>query len=431
MSTIKRLQRLTGDFPPNRKELVKNEMIGDLRRRVEAIMARRPVMTSKPPYSFHGHPPPLKTLIQGEEVENSQGKFFLSHDLLQGSYRHGSRHLRTASDLDMKSLSLLANHENMRHFDYTDGLFLDTETTGLAGGTGTLPFLIGMGWFERETFTIRQIFVRDFTEERASLTFFLDLLKTKRFLVTFNGKAFDVGLLSTRLIMNRLNNPLPDIPHLDLLHSSRRLLGHRIDNSRLATIEEVILGLRREGDLPGKEIPQRYFDWLRFRDARIMLDVFQHNRLDVLSMVVLTIHLTEMLNTHHNDDFIEPYDLIAASRLLIDRGNILEAQRILESLMSSDNVNIARESRKILSLIYKRSDLLDHAIKIWEMMIADDMADIFATEELAKWYEHRNHDFKKAFHLVNQALGQSRNMTSSERESLNHRLKRLQIKLCI
>lgn len=429
MNTIKRLQRLTGEVIPNRKKPTGDETISELRKRVEAIMVRRPaVKTSTPPCLPHGDLHPLKLLIQGEEVENDLGKFFLAHDLIHCSYRHGFRRIGEISNLDMGAVSLLANNPDMIHFDYKDALFLDTETTGLAGGTGTLPFLIGMGWFEEESFIIRQIFVRDFSEERAALAYFLDVTKKKCFLVTFNGKAFDVGLLSTRLIMNRLNTPLSSLPHLDLLHPSRRLLGHRVDNNRLATLEEAILGHRREGDLPGSEMPQRYFDWLKSRDARLMVDVFEHNRLDVISMVALTIHLAEILTPCSGANHIETRDLIAASRLLIDRGNISGAEKILETLIHSEDPDVACESRRMLSIIYKRLDSWEKAVEIWEMMITDRPGDIFSSEELAKWYEHKKHDFKKAINIVNQALNQTRHIGGLERETLMHRLKRLQIR---
>jgi uncharacterized protein len=432
MKTIKRLQRLTGDFKSDRKDPAHNVTISELRRRMDTIMIRRPaVTTSKPPLSSYGNAIPLKSLIKGEELENDRGKFFLAHDEIHGSHRHGTHRLSEISALDMNTVSILANNASIRHYTYTDGLFLDTETTGLSGGTGTLPFLIGLGWFEGESFIIKQIFVRDFTEECASLTFFLDLAKTKRFLVTFNGKAFDVGLLSTRLIMNRFHTPLSDMPHLDLLHPSRRLFSHRIDNSRLATLEEAILGYHRKGDLPGCEIPQRYFDWLKYRDSRLIADVFEHNRLDVISMVALTIHLSDLLQTCPSMDRIEPRDLISASRLLIDRGKISDAMKTLDFLIYSKDHSVACESRRMLSLIYKRSELWEKAIELWEMMIADNPVNIFATEELAKWYEHKKHDFKKAIHIVNQALIQSQNISGHDRESLMHRLKRLQMLICI
>jgi uncharacterized protein len=425
MSTIKRLQRLTGEYPKAQNDSPQADVISELRRRVDAVMSRHSRIPSKSPQPFTDTAPKIESLINGEEIENDSGKFYLVQDRIPGTYRHGHRHLRAVCDIDMKALSLLANHADITHFNYTDALFLDTETTGLSGGTGTLPFLIGLGWFEGDSFMIRQIFIRDFKEERASLSFLLNLAREKRFLVTFNGKAFDIGLLSTRLIMNRLHDSLSSIPHLDLLHPSRRLLGHRTENNRLSTLEASILGFRREGDVPGSEIPQRYFDWLRYRDPRLLADVFEHNRLDVISMVALTVHLAEILKADSDADFIEESDLIAASRLLADRDDFPGAQSILEMLVESPDRQSVKESRKLLSLLYKRSGSYDKSTKIWEMMIADDPFDVFAAEELAKWYEHRQYDFKKAYCLIENVLLHSHNMTDSEKDSFNHRLMRL------
>lgn len=425
MNTTKRLKRLVTDLEPHPKSNTGERVISELRKRVEAIMSRRPGETVPSPPCVQKNYFPLESLIHGEEMENHAGKFYLAHKRVPVTFRHGFRKLQTISQLNMNTLSVLANHPNMDRFHYRDGLFLDTETTGLAGGTGTLPFLIGIGWFEEEHFIIKQIFIRDFKEERASLFFLLDLAKTKRFLITFNGKAFDIGLLSTRLILNRLHNSLSELPHLDLLHPSRRLLGHRTDNSRLVTLEESVLGFRRKGDLPGSEIPGRYFDWLKSRDARFMLDVFEHNRLDIISMVSLTIHLAEIFDNHTDKGVTDFYEHIAASRLLLDRGEIPAAQRILKPLIFSDNRNIACESRRILSLIYKRTGFYGDAIKIWEMMILDDPGDIYGTEELAKFYEHKKHDFNRALDLVHRLLSRSGHINRVERESLNHRFNRL------
>jgi len=428
MSTIKRLQRLIGEYPQGQNKPTRADVIGELRRRVDTVMSRHVSASPKAPSPFRGTPPKLESLIRGEEIENDSGKFYLTEDIIPGAYHHGIHPLRNICDIDMKVLSMLADHSDITHFSYTDALFLDTETTGLAGGTGTLPFLIGMGWFEGDSFVVRQIFIRDFKEERASLVFLLNLIQGKRFLVTFNGKTFDIGLLSTRLIMNRLHDSLSSIPHLDLLHPSRRLLGHRTDNTRLSTLEASILGFRREGDLPGSEIPQRYFDWLKYGDARLLTDIFDHNRLDVISMVALTIHLAEILRDHHNARFVEPSDLLAAARLLIDRERIPEAQNVLVELINATDRCLACESRGLLSLLYKRAGLYDDAIKIWNMMIADDPCDLFAVEELAKWYEHRERDFSRAITVVEHLLRHSRNMTSFEKESFNHRLARLRMR---
>jgi hypothetical protein len=142
----------------------------------------------------------------------------------------------------------------------------------------------------------------------------------------------------------------------------------------------------------------------------------------------LTIHLAEILKGHQDDDSVEQCDLIAASRLLADRGNMPEAAAILETLICSDDTTISHQSRQLLSLIYKREGNLDKAIHVWEMMHMDDPSDIFATVELAKWYEHRARNYKKAFLMVNRVLDESRDMTCKERKALTHRRNRLLVR---
>ena len=425
MSIIKRLQRLTGEDPQKHKSSPRTDEISELRKRIESIMSRRKIAALTPSLTEYEIPLALKDMIEGDEHENSFGTFFIANGFHTGLTKHGRRHIREIFDLDMNSVALLANCPDLASFKYNDALFLDTETTGLSGGTGTLAFLIGLGWFENETFVTQQIFARDFSEERASLSFLLDLSREKRFLVTFNGKAFDVGLLATRFVLNRLPDLLSGMPHFDLLHPSRRLLGHRLDNNRLTTLEKDIIGFHRDGDIPGSEIPQRYFDWLRRRDARLMVDVFEHNRLDVVSMAILTLHLAEMLKYEGDKITCDHFDLLAVSKLLHHRGDSPGAVIILESLIDSDNPHVAFEARRTLSLIRKRSGCWNDAVRLWEMILSNDSGNYFAVAELAKYFEHRMRDFKKAIDIVSFALNTSLLMTIPEKESLIHRLHRL------
>jgi uncharacterized protein YprB with RNaseH-like and TPR domain len=288
MSLMNRLERLTGDKKgeggtAHPGEGSRADEIRALRERVDALLSHRSEARgpSVPP-SGRGRGVPLEELVPGAEAANDAGVFFCSHRLAGGSYRHGTRCIGDITNLDMGRLAVLANAPALRGLDYRRALFLDTETTGLAGGTGTVAFLIGLGWFEGDGFVTQQLFARDYAEERATLLHLKDQLRGRAFLVSFNGKAFDATLLATRFIMNRLADPLSGLPHLDLLHPARRLLSHRLADRRLGTLEAAVLGFEREGDIPGSEIPQRYFDWLRRRDGRLMADVFEHNRLDIL-----------------------------------------------------------------------------------------------------------------------------------------------------
>jgi hypothetical protein len=329
----------------------------------------------------------------------------------------------------MDRLAVLGNDPTLRGLDYHDALFLDTETTGLAGGTGTVAFLIGLGWFEGDTFITRQLFARDYGEERATLLGLRELLKGKRFLVSFNGKAFDANLLAARFIMNRMPDPLAGLPHLDLLHPARRLLSHRLTDRRLGSLEAAILGFEREGDVPGNEIPQRYFDWLRRRDGRLMADVFEHNRLDILSLAALAAHLAELLDPDGENTRYHPGDRLAAARLFLARECPDQAVRLLDPLVGCASQETARDAARELSIHYKRAGQWPAAVAIWEEMVVRDGNDVFALIELAKWCEHRLRDFTRALALAERASACDQRLSPDECTNLAHRRERLERKL--
>jgi hypothetical protein len=424
MSLKDRLNRLTGEGPNKLGTQPRNETISDLRRKVEALMTRRERISQVGSGQPRGSAIPIEHVVTGEEVEMPQGRFFFSRSRLEGSNFHGNYRVCDLACLSMEAAGILASSSDLARSNPEDALFLDTETTGLAGGTGTFPFLIGLGWFEQGDFVTCQLFARDFSEEKAMLAFLCETAVERRFLVTFNGKAFDVGLLAARFILNRLKDPLSSMPHLDLLHPSRRLLSHRLENTRLVTLEEAVLGVRREDDIPGQEIPQRYFDWLRRRDGRALEDVFRHNRLDVVSMASLARHLTDLLEVRHERAHIHHGDLLSAARLLNERGHITSAMIKYECLVESPDPDISLHARKSLSLIHKKSGRWDKAVVLWEEMVSRDPHDVFAVEELAKWYEHRVRDFRRASELVSRVLESGR-ATDVERMALAYRLDRL------
>ena len=214
MSSIEKLKRLTGEkTKAPEKPSSKKVQIDELRSRIDTVMSRRPDQhQSAAEKKFDADKIDLAEIVAGEEIENDYGRFFLVSEVLRGSSRHGHRNIRETFGLDMKAAALLANDPSIADLNSSDALFLDTETTGLAGGTGTMAFLIGLGWFEDGQFHIRQILARDFGEEKAALAYLGEIAGQKKFLVTFNGKAFDVNLLTTRFILNRLKSDLASLP---------------------------------------------------------------------------------------------------------------------------------------------------------------------------------------------------------------------------
>ena len=172
-------------------------------------------------------------------------------------------------------------------------VFFDLETTGLSGGAGTHAFLVGCAWFDDSgAFVVEQHLMTDYASERGMLTFVAQELATAGALVTFNGKSFDAPVIETRYLFHRLTSPCTPIPHVDVLHPARRFWGgDPALGCSLMALEQQLLGVRRVGDVPGAEIPERYFQFIRSGDAQPLAEVFEHNRLDLLSLAALTARL--------------------------------------------------------------------------------------------------------------------------------------------
>ena len=428
MSLKDRLDRLTGEAGSPFQADLKQDSVSELRSRINAIMNRRERLGAPTIPEMKDRSVSLESVVSGEEVKTPQGRFFLSRSRLEAADFHGHSRVGDLICPGMEAVAFLAGADVLKGLSVEDGLFLDTETTGLAGGTGTFPFLIGLGWFEDGSFITCQLFARDFSEETAMLAFLCELASRKRFLVTFNGKAYDLNLIATRFILNRSQDLLAGMPHLDLLHPSRRIYSRRLENVRLVTLEASVLGVSRGQDVPGHEIPQRYFDWLRSRDGRFMADVFRHNRLDIISMASLLKHVTDLVEGRHNAAYSHHDDLLSVAKLHYDRGDFASAGRILEPLSRSGQAGVAQSARMALSVIKKKTNQWTEAVSVWKEMIASDPCDVFAAEELAKWYEHHVREFSLAAEIVAGILD-GKMLDEPDRLAMEHRLRRLFRKL--
>jgi uncharacterized protein len=426
MTLKDRLGRLTGETPVKHvSNDGEEERISELRRKIDGILNRRVPETGANSSAQRRRATPLEDIVAGEEVQTSHGSLFVSRSTLKAGDLHGQARVCDMACASMGATAFLSGHRITPDMSIDDGLFLDTETTGLMGGTGTFPFLIGLGWFEASSFVTCQLFARDFSEEGAMLRYLSDIASNKRFLVTFNGKAYDVNLLATRFILNRCEDTLGAKPHIDLLHPSRRILAHRLENARLATIEAQMLGVERHGDVPGFEIPQRYFDWLRRRDGRLIEDIFIHNRLDVISMASLLKYLTDLIEAGPTTGLSHHGDLLRLAGLINERGDSQKAAEILETLVSSHHEDVAVAARRALSLVYKKARRWDEAVGLWSSLVETDPHDPFAVQELAKFYEHHTREWNKAVELVRGLLTDSRHLNHGERSALVHRVDRL------
>ncbi len=387
-------------------ELLERELLGDtqpqvpdeylpLKARLERLVAaaaqRR---TRRDP-----EPRPLEELVDGMRVLNERGEFFLAQSSVHLEIRHGEVPLSRFHSVAPETVELLTAEPELAGFDLRRAVFLDTETTGLAGGAGTAAFLIGIGFVDGDRFRVRQYFMRDYHEEGALLhALGAELLGFDR-LVTFNGKMFDVPLLDSRFRLNRGRFPLAGAPHFDLLHPARRLWKARLESCRLQALEAALMGLRRHGDIPGEEIPHVYFDWVRRRDARMLARVFEHNRQDIVSLAALAVLACQWVEESRAED---PRDVYSLGRVL-ERGRLYERSEA-EYHRALALGSAAVRGPALLRLGWRAKRAGDHAraAELWAQ--AGEAGEPEGWRELAMHHEHRSRDLERALLAVERGL---------------------------
>lgn len=329
-----------------------------------------------------------------------------------------------------ESISWISKDECLASMDIDKYVFMDTETTGLAGGTGTWVFLVGLGFFEGEHFKVEQHFLADYDEEMAFLSSVSSVLDNFQGIVTFNGKSFDVPLIETRfqLAGGSFKTSLADLPHLDLLHCARRLWKVRLQDCSLDSLETNILGIYRENDVPGSIIPSLYFRYLQEEDAGYMGGVFRHNLQDVVSLLGLMAKMCHVVRDPFKAGVKEPADLYSLAKLYEELG--LEQKAVSTYLAVSDDSSsyIRWDAAKRLSFLYKRMGLMKEAVEIWEAQIQEGSElMLYPFVELAKYYEHKVGDYEKAKSFTEAAMDVARRRRGPDREmeELAIRLERL------
>ena len=391
----------------------------------ERYSALNPQSTRPVQRTFDGLP--IEALEAGSLRHNAAGEIFI------GETRHSDPRLTALSSRQELQSRLYFNQPMFGAIKPTEILFLDTETTGLAGGTGTHAFLVGVGYFSGSDFTLRQFFMRSPAEEPSLLEELRILFEQFPVLVTFNGKSFDWPLLDTRFVMHGYRLAF-DFNHLDLLHPARRIWKHRLPSCSLTSLEQEIYGIQRVGDVPGFLIPQLYFDYLRDGDARRLRPVFAHNRADIVTLA----RLLETLLTAETAPEVElshPEDRIGMALALLTAGELDRAEEILALALESPNIDptVRRRGQMELWRMLRRSGRTSEGIAMLETMCRETTRSIavdpFPYVELAKYYEHVVRDFQKAERVIERAL---RTLDlygeRSQRTALNYRLQRIQRK---
>jgi len=297
-------------------------------------------------------------------------------------------------------------------------IFLDTETTGLSRGVGTVAFEVGVGEIMGSQMKITQMWMRDYDEEEDMLLRLNDLFAGKKAIVSFNGKSYDVPLLISRFTLNRIHVSWRDLPQIDLLHPARRLYKLRLKQCNLGHLEEIVLGLHREGDIPGSEIPALWAEYLKTRKEDMLLRVFDHNLQDVQSMAYL---LQKLYQAHESPvEQVHMEDVFSLGKVYDKAGRYDIAERCYVSVEASSCRAMAG---KALTRIYRKEHRTQDAITLLENMIASGSSGIFPYVELAKIYEHRLKEPKKALYYTDLAL--TTTMDSQQIEELMRRRTRL------
>jgi uncharacterized protein len=371
-------------------------------------------------------------ILDGEWRESRGRKFLVVDRKFSPGYRHGR----------VSVADCLPPWARFELLGGTNGqmLFLDLETTGLAGGAGTYAFLVGCGWFEPPSpsasarqvacFRTRQFFLTDFGAERALLEAVGELAGNLACIVTYNGKTFDLPLLETRFSLQRMPTPFAEIAHVDMLHPARRMWRQDEVECRLTYLEQALCGHQRESDVPGFEIPSRYFHYVRSGDARPLQAVLEHNRLDIVSLAMLTARAALLLE--------EGPAAAMTGREALGLGRLYERAGLMADALASyrrasgAGVGMIRvEGLRATAVMLRRLRRYEEAAAMWRDLLAAPECSLpyarEASDALAVHHEHRARDLEMARNFAVQSL--SLQGTPARHQATRHRLARLDRKL--
>jgi len=345
---------------------------------------------------------PIERVMDGDHLETVFGNTFCVSERLSPDMQYGR--LNFNHDFDFGILYEWSKGISLDRSNIDRIVFLDTETSGLAGGTGTFIFMIGLGFWHDGDFHLRQLFLEDPSDEAALLATLGQALSPFDTVVTYNGKAFDIPILISRHILNALEQPFEKFHHIDLLTFARRIWRNRLPSRSLGTVENEILGITRsQEEIPGWMVPEIYFEYLKTGDARPLAGVFYHNRMDILSLAALFKYSATLLQEPMNHIADEGLDLIAVAHLYEELGIISEAIHLYER-----SLTLGLPKPFFIQTIYRYAHIAkkqgdwDRALFLWEKAAMQD--EIEACIEIAKYHEHINRDLENALLWTSKAF---------------------------
>ena len=395
-------------------------------------------------------------VLGGRVVTNHFGRALIIDRRYESDRYHGTRRVGECELPDGDTLRLLDPSLPVPDGSGSRTLFIDLETTGLSGGAGTVAFLVGCGWFDMGAFQVRQFLLTSYASERALLSAVADCFDATSLLVTYNGKTFDVPMMETRWQFHRMPLPLESDRHFDMLHPARRLWASRAPDThggaspdgddggcRLGTLERVLCEVRRVGDIPGMDIPGRYFQFLRTGDARPLEPVLEHNRLDLISLAAVTAHAVELVEkgTERCRDAAEA---LALGKVYERAGCVDRAVAAYETASRDEaaHIDVRAEAIYRLGVRLRRDRRFAEAADCWRRLLdlrqgrtgrrATLLEPLrqYAVEALAIHHEHRERDYEGARELTVRLLDELEGGDFRlKAEATRHRMARLDRKL--
>ena len=376
-----------------------DEQLANLRQRIALIDAKY----AAAPVQILPKRVRIEEWADGQVSENEFGYHYQVDRLFPGHKPHGSADVGALNEMPDTFLEVLSAGE-ISGVKPDRWAFLDTETTGLAGGSGTYAFLIGVGRITPEGFSVRQFFMRELSEERSQLAALEAYLREFEVLITYNGKSYDQPLLETRFRMNRARPPLARMRHLDLLHGARRLWKLRLESCKLIQLEQQILGVFREGDLPGHLIPYVYFEYLRSQEANQLVPIFHHNAIDILTLACLTAIVPEAFT--NTSAVKHGGELVGVARWLKNSGEFEQALALMKRAVAAGLPDqVLFRTLWDISCLEKKLERPGEALPLWkELANCRNEFQVCALEELAKYYERQEVNYGLALEFTREGL---------------------------
>jgi hypothetical protein len=366
----------------------RQQVLGELRQKIAEVLGR-----SAPPRQLAE---PTVSRLPFQRIDGDDGILYRRLEELAPSHHVGRIPVDAAGAASAELLALLALDPRLAQVRFRGALFLDTETTGLGGGAGVLPFLVGMAWFDESgRVFLEQLLLRRPCDERALIARVRAAVERAEVLVTYNGKTFDLPLLAGRCVMNQLP-ALPSRPHLDLLHVARRLHKRRIGQCRLISLESAVLGFERGPDVEGAEVAARYAHFLRSGDEASLEAVVLHNAWDVVSMAALVGLYGEPVG------LLPTEDLVGLARTLKRAGDLEQAARVADVAVERDPRPSARRARGEIAKARGDRAL---ALADFESLL-EEVDEAALRLELVKLYEHYAREPVRALGLLELGTGE-------------------------